>query len=83
MAKNTVKLTDKEIKASKPREKEYNLFDGDGLRLRIKPNGSKQWIFNYYRPTNGKRANLSFGMYPDISLLQARKSLLSAKELIA
>ncbi|HDL9482313.1 TPA: hypothetical protein PX784_001908 [Vibrio cholerae] len=34
MAKNTVKLTDKEIKASKPREKEYNLFDGDGLRLK-------------------------------------------------
>ncbi len=77
------KATDKEIKASKPREKEYNLFDGDGLRLRIKPNGSKQCIFNYYRPTNGKRANLSFGMYPEISLLQARKSLLSAKELIA
>lgn len=74
MAKNTVKLTDKEIKASKPREKEYNLFDGDGLRLRIKPNGSKQWIFNYYRPTNGKRANLSFGMYPDISLYKQEKA---------
>ncbi len=31
----TTRLTDKEIKTAKPRDKEYNLFDGDGLRLRI------------------------------------------------
>jgi len=47
MAKVTTRLSDKEIKSAKPSEKEYNLFDGDGLRLRIKPNGSKNWIFNY------------------------------------
>lgn len=83
MAKITTRLTDKEIKASKPTNKEYNLFDGDGLRLRIKPNGSKHWILNYYRPTNRKRANLSFGKYPDLSLAMARKLSMEAKELLA
>ncbi|MHA2783466.1 integrase domain-containing protein [Vibrio harveyi] len=83
MAKITTRLTDKEIKASKPGDKEYNLFDGDGLRLRIKPNGSKHWLLNYKRPTNSKRTNLSLGKYPDLSLANARKSALEAKELIA
>lgn len=83
MAKITTRLTDKEIKVSKPTNKEYNLFDGDGLRLRIKPNGSKHWILNYYRPTNRKRANLSLGKYPDLSLAKARKLTMEAKELLA
>lgn len=83
MAKTTTRLTDKEIKASKPINKEYNLFDGEGLRLRIKPNGSKHWILNYYRPTNRKRANLSLGKYPDLSLAMARKLTMEAKELLA
>lgn len=83
MAKVTTRLTDKEIKSAKPSDKEYNLFDGDGLRLRIKPNGSKHWIFNYYRPTSRKRANLSLGKYPDLSLANARKMTLEANELLA
>ncbi len=83
MAKVTTQLTDKEIKSAKPSDKEYNLFDGDGLRLRIKPNGSKHWIFNYYRPMNRKRANLSLGKYPDLSLANARKMTLEANELLA
>ncbi len=83
MAKVTTRLTDKEIKSAKPSDKESNLFDGDGLRLRIKPNGSKHWIFNYYRPISRKRANLSFGKYPDLSLANARKMTLEANELLA
>ncbi|PTC03178.1 integrase [Vibrio mediterranei] len=83
MAKTTTRLTDKEIKAAKPKEKEYNLFDGDGLRLRVKPNGSKLWILNYYRPNSRKRANLSLGKYPDLPLAKARKATMEAKELLA
>ncbi|EMR9626727.1 tyrosine-type recombinase/integrase [Vibrio parahaemolyticus] len=83
MAKTTTRLTDKEIKAAKPQEKEYNLFDGDGLRLRVKPNGSKHWILNYYRPNSRKRANLSLGKYPDLPLAKARKATMEAKELLA
>jgi hypothetical protein len=37
MAKIAKKLTDTEIKSTKPAEKEVNLFDGDGLILRIAP----------------------------------------------
>ncbi|ANQ20767.1 integrase [Vibrio natriegens] len=83
MAKVTTRLTDKEIKSAKPTDKEYNLFDGDGLRLRVKPNGSKLWMLNYYKPTSRKRANLSLGKYPALSLANARKVTLEAKELLA
>lgn len=83
MAKTTTRLTDKEIKAAKPQEKEYNLFDVDGLRLRVKPNGSKHWILNYYRPNSRKRANLSLGKYPDLPLAKARKATMEAKEFLA
>lgn len=76
-------LTATEVKNAKSKEKEYRLSDGNGLQLRILPSGGKQWLLNYYRPTNKKRANLNLGRFPDISLAQARKSALLAKELIA
>lgn len=82
MARTTTRLTDKEIKAAKPKEKEYALSDGDGLRLRVKTNGSKLWLLNYTHPTKKRRTNLSLGKYPDLSLANARKSVLEAKELL-
>ncbi len=83
MAKVTTRLTDKEIKSAKAADKEYNLFDGGGLRLRVKPNGAKHWLLNYYRPNSKKRANLSLGKYPDLSLAIARKLAQEARELLA
>ncbi|PMN12990.1 integrase [Vibrio lentus] len=83
MARTTTRITDKEIKAAKPKEKEYILSDGDGLRLRVKTNGSKLWLLNYTHPTKKRRSNLSLGKYPELSLASARKSALEAKELIA
>jgi hypothetical protein len=38
-------LTDTQVKQAKPKAKEYNLVDGGGLALRVKPNGSKLWLF--------------------------------------
>lgn len=73
MAKTTRPLTNTEIKQAKPKEKEYSLADGNGLYLRIKPIGSIAWIFNYSRPYTKKRANLSLGSYPNLSLADARK----------
>ena len=73
MAKTTRPLTNTEVKQAKPKEKEYNLADGNGLYLRIKPIGSKIWLFNYSRPYTKKRANLSLGIYPNLSLANARK----------
>lgn len=83
MPRKTHPLTATEIRSAKPKDKEYYLADGQGLKLRILPSGLKQWLLNYYRPTNGKRANLNLGRYPDLSLAQARKNALEARELIA
>jgi integrase len=83
MARKTTPLTNTQVKQAKPREKEYNLADGQGLYLRVKPNGSKLWIFNYYRPFTKARANLSFGTYPDLSIAKAREMRTEARELLA
>ena len=45
-------LTDTQIRNAKPKSKEYNLADGQGLYLRVKQSGSKEWVFNYYKPVN-------------------------------
>ena len=83
MARITNPLTNTEVKQAKPRDKEYNLVDGDGLMLRVKPNGSKLWLFNYYRPFTKKRANIGFGKYPEVTLAQARNKRKEARELLA
>jgi len=83
MAKITKPLTNTEVKAAKARDKEYNLADGLGLQLRVKPNASKLWLFNYQRPFTKKRTNLSLGKYPALSLADARKLSSDARELLA
>ncbi|MDE1220209.1 integrase domain-containing protein [Vibrio aestuarianus] len=81
--KKVAPLTSTQVKQAKPKDKEYSLSDGDGLSMRIKPNGAKSWIFNYYRPYTKKRANLSFGVYPAVSLADARAKRGEAKGLLA
>jgi integrase len=83
MARLAKPLSDTEIKNAKAKDKEYNLADGAGLQLRVKPNGSKLWLLNYVNPITKKRQNLSFGAYPDISLADARKLAQEARSLIA
>lgn len=75
MAKIAKKLTDTEIKNTKPAEKEINLFDGDGLMLRIAPlskGGKKNWYFMYAVPVRKKRTKMSLGTYPHLTLAKAR-----------
>ena len=69
----TKPLTNTEIKNAKPREKVYKLSDGDGLQLRVKPNGNKSWLLDYVKPVTKKRTALGLGGYPTITLLEARK----------
>ena len=82
MAKIITPLNNTKIKQAKPKAKEYNLSDGDGLMLRVKPNGSKLWLFNYYRPFSKKRANIGFGQYPEVTLVEARNKRAEARALI-
>lgn len=83
MPRITNPLTDTQIKLARSKIKEYNLVDGAGLALRIKPNGSKLWLFNYYRPYSKKRANLSLGAYPSLSLADARVKREEYRKLLA
>ncbi len=83
MARTTRPLTNTEVKQAKPKAREYNLADGNGLYLRIKPNGSKLWLFNYSRPFTKKRANISLGTYPDLSLASARAKRQKMRVLLA
>jgi hypothetical protein len=41
MARRTASRTNTEVDKAKPKDKVYKLADGEGLQLRIKPNGSK------------------------------------------
>ena len=64
------KLTELTIKQTKPREKEYKLSDGGGLYLLVHPRGSKYWRFDFR--FLGKQKSSSFGVWPEISLADAR-----------
>ncbi|QWD31195.1 tyrosine-type recombinase/integrase [Polynucleobacter paneuropaeus] len=71
-------LTEASCKAAKPKQDMYYLNDGGGLRLRIKPNGSRSWIYRFR--LDGKENTNSLGTYPQVSLLIARMKLAEAKE---
>lgn len=66
---------------AKPKDKPYKLSDEKGLFLQIQPNGSKYWRLNYR--FNGKQKTASFGVYPDVTLAEARHKRDSAKKLIS
>lgn len=74
-------LTDTAIKNAKPKIKAYKLSDSGGLFLLVKPSGYKSWKYDFR--INNKRGSYTIGKYPDISLKQARKEHLQARELVA
>jgi integrase len=76
-------LTDPAIKNAKPKEKQYPLADGGGLRVLVHPNGSKYWQLRYRHPDTGKGNILGLGVYPALSLSQAREKAKAAKAELA
>jgi len=83
MCAQTTRLSDRQLKAVKPKNKDYVLTDGDGLQLRVRVNRSMQWNFNYRHPVTKNRINMAFGSYPEVSLAQARKKTVEARQLLA
>ena len=64
-------LTDTAIRNAKPRAKSYKLTDGAGLYLEVMPNGARYWRMRYR--VTGKDTRLAFGVYPEVSLAEARQ----------
>jgi integrase len=83
MAKIITPLTNTQVKQAKALEKEYTLADGDGLQLKVKPSGSKTWVLKYSKPFIKKRTNIGLGVYPEVSLAQAREKRKKYRELLA
>jgi len=76
-----MKLTDTKCKNLKSTDKIQKIADGDGLYLMVNPCGSKIWQFRY--SYDGRRQTISFGKYPAISLSEARRLRIEARELLA
>lgn len=74
-------LTDLEVKKAKATDKPVKLSDGEGLFLLVQPNGSKYWRLAYRFA--GKQKTLALGVYPDVSLAEARDRRADARKLLA
>ena len=73
-------LTDTSIRNSKSRQKQYKIFDGQGLFVLIHPNGSK--YFRYRYKFEGKEKVMALGVYPETTLKEAREKRLEAQRLV-
>ena len=74
-------LTDITIRTAKGAEKRQRLNDGGGLYLEISPAGGKWWRFKYR--FDGAEKRLSLGVYPDVSLKDARERRDELRRLLA
>jgi len=74
-------LTETAIRSAKPATKARKLADAGGLYLLLPPTGSKWWRWDYR--FSGKRQTLSMGVYPDVSLKQARERRDEARKQLA
>ena len=71
------KLTYRKIQTAKPKNNPYKIFDGRGLYVLIKPNGTKYWRMKYR--IKGKEKLRSYGRFPEISLDEVRNLAMSER----
>lgn len=76
-----MKLNVRQIETAKPKDKAYKLADGGGLYLEIFPTGGKSWRLKYRFA--GKEKRVVFGLYPAVTLAQARGKREDAKRILA
>lgn len=74
-------LTAIEVENTKPDTRTRKLFDGRGMYLEVTPKGGKRWRLKYRFARKEKL--LSLGVYPDISLKEARQRRDAARNLLA
>lgn len=73
-------LTEAAVKQAKPGAKPYKMFDGHGLYLEVTPAGGKWWRLKYRHSSKERR--LSLGVYPDVSIKNARERRQAARKLL-
>ncbi len=73
-------LSEMAVRNAKPRERDYKLFDGGGLHLLVRTNGSRLWRLAYRH--QGSPRQLAFGPYPVVSLANARQQRDDAKRVL-
>jgi len=66
-----MKFTDRKIKNLKPNKDRYEVWEGNGLGIRVAPSGRKSWIFMYR--FEGKARRMTIGTYPTTSVAEAHK----------
>src|SRR3546814_18313511 len=74
-------LSDVVIRNAKPREKPFKMGDSLGLFLLVQPSGGKLWRLKYR--INGREKKFALGVYPDVSLSDARRRRDEARRLLA
>ena len=74
-------LTDAKIRNAKPQAKPYKITDGEGMFLLVAPSGSKYWRLKYHFA--GKEKLLAMGVYPEVSLGDARECRAQARKALA
>jgi len=74
-------LTEISCRTAKAKDKDYKLSDSGGMHLLVKKAGSKYWRFKYRYA--GKEKLLSLGVYPTLTLKEARAKRDEAKKQLA
>jgi integrase len=74
-------LTDLAVRNAAPKPSQYKLADRGGLYLLVRPDGARYWRMDYR--WGGKRRTLAFGVYPTVSLAEAREKRDAAKKQLA
>jgi len=71
-------LSDSACRSAPAKQKQYKLSDGEGMYLLVKPSGGKYWRMNYRFA--GKYKTLALGVYPEVSLREAREKRAEARK---
>ena len=71
-------LTKTLINKAQPSPKPYKLYDFKGLYVMVNPNGGKYFRYNYRTP-EGKVKTLALGVFPEVSLDEAREKVKEAR----
>lgn len=67
-------LTDTKLQRLQPKERSFQVADGNGLYVEVQPTGKKVWRMQYrIGGRDGKKEKITLGEYPAYSLVEARR----------